>query len=155
MIAKTAFDEACKIATTDSEELQLLYATYLKTLNYGADEELYNGLIYTIRYLKADYKTEDEQFFLNAVTSFSGDLASYITTTDEAERKRAHRSIITAFNDTTLFYPLSRTVPVIAENFTIGVNDDASRFAAIVASEPIALDGQNVTIPIKTREEDA
>jgi hypothetical protein len=150
MTAKTEFHASCTLAidneSGDSAALQALYATYLKALNYGADKALYSGLIYTNRYLKAEFTEDREDQFVESVGIFSEDLKSYVTTTDEAERKRAHKAIIVAFGNTELFYPLQRTVPVVVADFTIGVNEDATRFATIIASAPIALDGQNVTL---------
>lgn len=66
MSAKSLFDDACKDATVDTEELQALYASYIKDLNYGGNTPLYKGLIFTNRYLKADYAaTAEAQFYYN------------------------------------------------------------------------------------------
>jgi hypothetical protein len=149
MSAKSLFDDACKDATVDSEELQALYASYIKDLNYGGNTPLYKGLIFTNRYLKADYAaTAEAQFYYN-IELFSVQLKTYIESADKTEIKKAHKAISNFFKDESLFYPLKRTIPVNIENFTVGVNDDSSRFAIILAADEIAMDGENITIPFR------
>ena len=63
MSAKTLFDNACKTTPSDTADKTALYASYLKSLKF-IQPNLYKGLIFLNRYLKADY-TDEATFLYN------------------------------------------------------------------------------------------
>jgi hypothetical protein len=146
MTAKTDFHSAVENATNDSPEIQVKYATYLKALKNADDNEsVAKILIYINRYLCAEYS--DELAFLVKVKTFCEYATIYIAEeSTDAQRKAAHKNIMSSFADNTLFYTLKRTSTVIATSFTTGTNNDETRFAVIRESENIADDGENATL---------
>ena len=149
MSAKDIFNTAMSGVTADTDTLQEKYANFLKEINYAdTNDSVGKEIIFINRYLKADYTNEST--FLSQVKTFCGYVQTYIATaTAAADKKAAHKLIISSFADTTLFYPLKRTILTDVSDFTGGTNTDSANFSTMLGAANIASVGENATIGAK------